>query len=74
LAHEGDAEELARQLTLLLENEGCRAEVAANARRRAVQNFDLAKQTEKLEQLYDRVAERGKAPRTAREFSLAVAR
>jgi hypothetical protein len=59
---------------MLLESEDLRGEVAANARRNAVQNFDLAKQTEKLEQLYDRVAERGKLPSTAREFSLAGAR
>lgn len=74
LAHEGDAQDLARQLTLLLSNDGLRGKLAANARRHAVQNFDLAKQTEKLEQLYDRVAAREKLPSIAREFSSVGAR
>jgi colanic acid/amylovoran biosynthesis glycosyltransferase len=74
LAHEGDSEDLARQLMLLLENEDLRAKLAANARRHAVQNFDLAKQTEMLEQLYDRVAGDEAELQAARTFSLAGAR
>jgi colanic acid/amylovoran biosynthesis glycosyltransferase len=74
LAHEGDSEDLTRQLTRLLENQDLRAQLAANARRNAVQNFDLAKQTEKLEQLYDRVAGNEADLPTGRTFSLAGAR
>jgi glycosyltransferase involved in cell wall biosynthesis len=73
LARAGDSADLARQLTLLLSNDGLRGQVAANGRRNAVQNFDLAKQTERLEQLYDRVAGREKTPGAAREFSAAGA-
>jgi glycosyltransferase involved in cell wall biosynthesis len=74
LAAEGDSQDLARQLTLLLSNDRLRGNVAANARRHAVQNFDLAQQTEKLEQLYARIAEGEAKPRTGRTFSLVGAR
>jgi glycosyltransferase involved in cell wall biosynthesis len=74
LAAEGDFHDLARQLTLLLDSEGLRSRVAVNARRKVVQDFDLTKQTEKLELLYDRVADRGKTPSIAQEFFLAGAR
>jgi len=74
LAQEGDFEDLARKLTLLLEDQGLRGEMAENARRNAVQNFDLAKQTEKLEQLYDRVTGDEAKLQTGRTVSLAGAR
>jgi glycosyltransferase involved in cell wall biosynthesis len=71
LAQEGDSQDLARQLALLLDNEGLRTRLAANARRHVVQNFDLAKQTEKLEQLYDLVADNETRPGIAGKASLA---
>jgi glycosyltransferase involved in cell wall biosynthesis len=55
LAPEGDFERLGVQLRLMLENEDLRNRLAAGARQCAVQNFDLAAQTERLEQIYDRV-------------------
>lgn len=59
LAKERDFEQLARHLDVMLHNADLRSRLAIGARRCAEQNFDIARQTEKLERIYDGLA--GKA-------------
>ena len=58
LSKEGDVEELSHQLNLIRRDALLRESLSEGARRSAVQNFDLRKQTEKLERFYDQVAAR----------------
>jgi len=51
----GDEAALARHLTSLLGDAGLRARMSAAARAHIVANFDLARQTARLEELYDEV-------------------
>jgi glycosyltransferase involved in cell wall biosynthesis len=53
LAAEGDAGDLGRQIALLLGNPELRGRLAANARRHLLKKFDLATQTQRLEQHYE---------------------
>ena len=59
LAPEGDEEGLATQLVRLLADDALRARFSAAARDHVVSNFDLRRQTAKLESIYDDV--RGEA-------------
>lgn len=52
-AKEGDVGGLASQLTLALANDNLRTRLTAQARRHVARNFDLARQTEKLEEIYE---------------------
>ncbi len=55
---ERDADALAAKLALLLGSDDLRGRMGMAARRRAEERFDLARQTERLEALYDMVAQR----------------
>jgi colanic acid/amylovoran biosynthesis glycosyltransferase len=63
LAAEGDAEALAGNLILLLENQALRSEYGARGRQRIAEKFDLETQTQRLEDIYDEVTG---TPTTAR--------
>lgn len=69
LANEGDETELGRQLALFLENRDLQERLAAGARKTAMQKFDLARQTAKLEQIYDRVVLAHRAGNTPMEYA-----
>jgi colanic acid/amylovoran biosynthesis glycosyltransferase len=56
LGAEADTEALAHNLSALLTDEPFRIRLGRQARMRAASQFDLARQTRDLEQLYDRIA------------------
>lgn len=62
LATEGDSEELAAQLKLILENQVLRNHLSKGARQRVVAHFNLATQTQILEAIYDDVVARKQRP------------
>jgi glycosyltransferase involved in cell wall biosynthesis len=55
LVPDRDWELLAQKIALILENSALRASLGAGARNQIVANFNLRKQTEKLEDIYDHV-------------------
>ena len=62
LAQEGNHQALADRIALLLQNDDLRRRLAHAARRNVVENFNLRKQTAKLELLYDNICQHQQAP------------
>lgn len=74
LAAEGNVPELAACIHLLARDSSLRGRLSAGARQCAVQNFDLTKQTAKLERFYDDVLNEKTEPGTGVPLSLASVR
>jgi glycosyltransferase involved in cell wall biosynthesis len=58
LVPEGDVPSLASALARVLASRELRASMACAGRQRTIEDFDVAKQTEKLEEIYDEVSGR----------------
>jgi colanic acid/amylovoran biosynthesis glycosyltransferase len=65
LADEGDRQALAKNIARLLADDALRAAMGAAARRHVEENFDLHRQTRRLEDLYDEAVAQAEQARSA---------